>query len=60
MSLWVYFFPTRICSTPPTGSLTARIPSRSIKAVRRVDTGAEIFGTSTVRSFRSSLRYFTA
>ena len=59
MSLWVYFFPTRICSGPPTGRLTARMPSRSIRAVSRVETGAEMLGTSTVRSFRSSLRYLT-
>lgn len=57
MSLWVYFFPTRICSGPPTGRAWARMPSRSSRTVRRVDTGAEIFGTSTVRSFLSSFRY---
>ena len=60
MSLWVYFLPTRICSGPPTGSATARMPSRSIRAVSRVETGAEMLGTSTVRRRLSSFRYFTA
>ena len=57
MSLWVYFLPRAISSGPPTGSVTARMPSRSMSPCSNVDTGAEMLGTSSVRSCLSRFRY---